>query len=131
MTITKDNMYLMVRNCDTGIVHAKYTMLHHSLTECGHNWTEFPKITTVFGPAKDITCKNCLRALGLIPKSFRKPKETPMKVYEFGEHGCMDDPTWIRTNRNIRLTNAAGRTDKYLKEINIGKNAAGVDLVIT
>ena len=55
-----------------------------------------------------------------------------MPIYEFGKHDSPDEPTWIKTDRKIRLTASAKREGKYLKEISFNfKAPAGIDLVIT
>jgi len=132
-------MYTIVINNDTDVVHAVdpfYADTGELFTLCGQWGTRFKSIITANKPTQEavvesVTCKNCLRSLGAYTFQ-RKRIERNMKVYEFGadDHGV--EPTWIKTNRNVRLTSAAKRTDKYLKEINSSfKGAAGIDLVIT
>ena len=132
-------LYRTLINHDTDITHTidpSGVETGQYLTLCGHVGGNFRRITVSAGQSRpqvirSVTCKSCLRSLGAYTFQKKRINRT-MKVYEFGEHDSEAEPTWIRTDKNIRLTSAAKRTGKYLKEISSNfKGAAGIDLVIT
>lgn len=131
-------LYRTLINHDTDTTHTLDPSLIETgqyLTLCGQVGGNFRRITVSAGQSRSqrrsVTCKNCLRSLGAYTFQRKRINRT-MKVYEFGEHDSEAEPTWIRTDKNIRLTSAAKRTGKYLKEIRSSfKGAAGIDLVIT
>ena len=132
-------MYKIIINNDTDIIHVVdpfYADTGHLITLCGNFGTSFRSFIVTDKPTKEavlesVTCKNCLRSLEAYTLQRKRIKRT-MKLYEFGKHDSQDEPTWIKTDRMVRLTTSARREGKYLKEISFNfKAVAGIDLVIT
>lgn len=135
-------MYRTIKNNKTGVIHAADSTLRTdgtpiSLCNCvdlyykNFDAKNFDVRRYTNKSMKDsmVTCKNCLRLLGLLPKQASKGPDMP--VYEFGKRGGADEVVWIKTNREIRLTAAAKRKDKYIRKIDVRGSAPGIDLVIT
>ncbi len=134
-------MYKTILNGDTDVIHAVNSDkpdrgTPYSLCGCvGPYLRNFSvhSCDSLLDRNSRVTCKNCLKILHSGgPAKWCLKLKPAMKVYEFGDHDVMEEPTWIKTNRNIRLTSAAKRTGRYLKEVSSNfKGAAGIDLVIT
>lgn len=130
-------MFKTIKNNKTGVIHAADSTFPtvgtpFSLCNCiGPYFKDFGVRKYVSESMRDsmVTCKACLRLLGLLPKQVSKGLDIP--VYELGKRGGADEVVWIKTDRKIRLTAAAKRKGKYIRKVDVRDNAPGIDLVIT